>query len=54
MNFTEEELYYLKRLLLKHRLDLNDLVINEEDRREMAKEILKINGSLILKFENLS
>ncbi len=44
MNFNEEELYYLNKLLYKHMLDLTDLLMNGED-QDLVKEIIKINIS---------
>lgn len=49
MNFNEEELFYLKKLLTNHSLDLLDLVMNDEEKRDMAKEILKINSNCMEK-----
>lgn len=53
MNFTEEEVYYLKKLLFKHSLELTDIIMNEEDQREMARKILDINHSCTNKLINL-
>lgn len=52
INFNEEELYYLKQLLKSHSLDLLDMVMNNKEKRDMAKEILKINSSCMDKLNN--
>lgn len=48
MDFNEEELYYLNRLLSKHMLDLIDLIMHEED-KDLVREIMKINKSCMKK-----
>ena len=53
MIFTEEEVFYLKKLLFNHSLDLTDLLLNEKDKREFAREILKINHSCMDKISSL-
>lgn len=45
MKFNYEELYYLKKLLSKHMLDLTDLIMNGENDQDLVKEIIKINKS---------
>lgn len=49
MEFNEEELFYLKKLLYKHMLDLADLLMNDEENRDVIKEIMKINNSCVEK-----
>lgn len=53
MIFTDEEIYYLNSLLKKHSIDLIDIIMNEEDHRDIARDILSINRSCLEKLISL-
>lgn len=53
MQFKEEEIFYLKKILFNHSLVLTDIIMNEKDQRDLSREVLKINASCMDKIRDL-